>query len=55
MSILETRAPVLPKLWSLPHTLLSPVVRFGVTFFEAFSEALDQAHEARRRFPFCDW
>lgn len=56
MSTLETRAPALPsKLWSLPYTLVSGVTAYAAAFSESFSEALRMAHEAERRYPFCDW
>ncbi|HZD88612.1 MAG TPA: hypothetical protein VE224_00800 [Pseudolabrys sp.] len=56
MSTMETRAPVLPsKLWSLPFIVLSSVAAYAVAFSESFSEALHMAHEAERRYPFCNW
>ena len=55
MSILESRAPALPKLSSLPNAVLSNVVRYAVGFSESFSEALRMAHDAERRYPFCNW
>ncbi len=56
MSILETRAPAVPsKLWSLPYTVISSVATYATMLSEAFSEAQRMAHEAHRRYPFCDW
>ena len=52
MSILETRAPVLPKVWVLPYTLLSRAASAAVVVLEVFSEALEEAHKARQRYPF---
>ena len=54
MSILETRAPALPKVWALPYTVLSRAVSGAATVLEVFSEALDQAHKARQRYPFSE-
>lgn len=55
MSILETRTPTLPKLWSLPHTVLSGVTSYAKMLSESFAEAQRMAREAQRRYPFCDW
>lgn len=56
MSTMETRAPVLPgKPWSLPATVISSVAAYAVAFSESFAEAQRMAHEAQRRYPFCDW
>ena len=52
MSIMETRAPVLPKVWALPHTVLSRAANAALVVLEVFSEALEQAHKARQRYPF---
>lgn len=56
MSILETRAPMLPsKLWSLPHIVLSSVSSYAVALSESFADAQRMAKEAQRRYPFCEW
>jgi hypothetical protein len=55
MSIVETRAPALPKMWSLPHTVLSTVTSYAVMLSQAFEDAQQMARDAHRRYPFCNW
>lgn len=55
MSIFETRAPALPKLWVLPHTALSAVARYAKLVGEAFDEAHRLKREAERRYPSLRW
>ena len=55
MSILETRAPALPKFWSLPYAAFSSVATYAVMLVELFAEAQRMAREAERRYPFCNW
>jgi len=55
MSILETRAPTLPKLWSLPYTVLSTLVAYAQLVSAAFSEARRMQRDAQRRYPQLRW
>jgi hypothetical protein len=54
MSILETRAPALPKVSALPYIVFARIVSAASAVLEVFSEALDQAHKARQRYPFSE-
>jgi hypothetical protein len=55
MSILETRAPALPKLWSLPHTVFSTISRYAGYVLEAIEEAHRLRNEAARKYPSIRW
>ncbi len=55
MSVIETHAPALPKLWSVPYIVLSSVALYARAVSQTYSEALRMAHEAQRRYPFCNW
>ena len=55
MSILETRAPALPKIWLLPYAALTSVAHFSSLVVQAFNEAHRLQREAERRYPSLRW
>jgi hypothetical protein len=52
MTTLPIRAPHLPQVWPLPS--LARFVALVSLFIDAYAEALQQTHEARRKYPFAD-
>lgn len=54
MSTLQVRTPFLPKA-RLPWGALTRIASAIATVLDVFNEALAQAHEAQRRYPFTSW
>jgi hypothetical protein len=54
MSTLAIKNPPLPKLRS-PLDLFARAVGIVVAVIDAYAEALTQAHDAQRRYPFTTW
>ena len=50
MSTLSIRALHVPKVWPFPG--LAHAFAVILTVIDAFSEALDQAHEVQKNYPF---
>ncbi len=52
MTTLPIRAPHLTQTFALPS--LARLTALVSIFFDAYAEALQQTHEARRKYPFAD-